>query len=656
MFELAPKELKNVLEFIREGKYEYTLQLLKDFEERKNNSLQDKVFCHLMRCNLYLTQGLFRKAVNLAEQTYKESLDLEKDFFSVDALFLRANALLNGWGDVKQAKKIVEQGEKLLKTLIEEPEINKNRREEFVVYLKGMCSDPSISPPGDVDLALKHYNQSLALGESLEDKVSIGVTLLRIANIVGLYKGNLDLALNYTERALALFKEINHKFFFSWALHMKATIYHNKGEVTRSIPIYEQSLAISKELNHKLLVSNTLNNMADAFRMRGKLNHALECSEQSLEIFSDFGHSKPMANFHDFLIQILIEKGDLEQAQRYFSRLEQLNNQLNDRNINEIYLYNKALILKESTRISNRGKAEEILKQILEDDDASWEVNLRVLLTLSELLLSELQMTGDLEILEEIEPLITQLLEMAEESHSYWIWGETFLLQAKLALVSLKLKDARRLLTRGQQIAEKFGLTLLARKISNEHDELLKQLSIWENLKKSEAPLTDRFELSRLDFQMKNMIQKREIDLPDMEDEEPVVILFFSEAGIPVFSHLFIKEWSFQDHLFGGFLTAVNSFSDEMFSKGLDRASFGEYTLLMNAASPLLVCYLFKGQSYSAQHRLRLFIDKLKNDGDIWQAFEKYYQMNREIELKDIPTLETVIKEIFTERINLITE
>ena len=76
----------------------------------------------------------------------------------------------------------------------------------------------------------------------------------------------------------------------------------------------------------------------------------------------------------------------------------------------------------------------------------------------------------------------------------------------------------------------------------------------------------------------------------------------------------------------------------------------------MNAASPLLVCYLFKGQSYSAQHRLRLFIDKLKNDGDIWQAFEKYYQMNREIELKDIPTLETVIKEIFTERINLITE
>ena len=135
MFELAPKELNNVLEFIREGKYEDTLQLLEDFEERKNNSLQDIVFCHLMKCNLYLTQGLFRKAVDLAEQAYTESLDLEKNILSVDALFIRANALLNGWGDVKQAKKIVEKGEKFLKTLIEEPEINKNRIDLALVII-----------------------------------------------------------------------------------------------------------------------------------------------------------------------------------------------------------------------------------------------------------------------------------------------------------------------------------------------------------------------------------------------------------------------------------------------------------------------------------------------------------------------------------------
>ncbi|MHA2120370.1 MAG: hypothetical protein ACW990_04095 [Promethearchaeota archaeon] len=150
--------------------------------------------------------------------------------------------------------------------------------------------------------------------------------------------------------------------------------------------------------------------------------------------------------------------------------------------------------------------------------------------------------------------------------------------------------------------------------------------------------------------QMKSMIQKRVVKPSDISDEDPVIILFISEAGIPIFSQSFIKEWSFQDHLFGGFLTAVNSFSNEMFSKGLDRASFGEYTLFMNAASPFLVCYLFKGQSYYAQHRVRYFIDKLQSNQDVWQTFEKYYRLSQEIQLKDIPSLAPLIKEIFIDK------
>jgi len=37
------------------------------------------------------------------------------------------------------------------------------------------------------------------------------------------------------------------------------------------------------------------------------------------------------------------------------------------------------------------------------------------------------------------------------------------------------------------------------------------------------------------------------------------------------------EELSLQDYLFGGFLSAVNYFSDEMFSKGLAHAPFGNY-------------------------------------------------------------------------------
>ncbi|MHA2326799.1 MAG: hypothetical protein ACXACB_15430, partial [Promethearchaeota archaeon] len=366
-----------------------------------------------------------------------------------------------------------------------------------------------------------------------------------------------------------------------------------------------------------------------------------------LEIFSQFSTSKPLANYHDFLIQILVEMGDIKQAQQYFTQLEQLNNQLKDRTINEIYILNKALILKESSRISDKGKAQDSLKQMLKNEDLSLEGKKRVLITLCELLLSELQMTGDIEVLKEAESFITRLLEIAEKSRSYWIWGETFLLQAKLALTSLNLKQARRLLTQGQKIAEKYGLNLLAEKISNEHDELLKKLNIWENLKLSDSPLDDRVRLSGLNKQIEKMIRKRVINVPEHSDEVPVLLLIVSEGGAPFFSQSFEKDKNFEEHLFGGFLSAINSFMDEMFSEGLDRASFGDYTLILNSISPFFMCYIFKGQSYSAHQRVLYFIDKLQRDKEVWQSFELYHQKNQEIQLKDIPSLEPCFNHFF---------
>ena len=146
------------------------------------------------------------------------------------------------------------------------------------------------------------------------------------------------------------------------------------------------------------------------------------------------------------------------------------------------------------------------------------------------------------------------------------------------------------------------------------------------------------------------MIQKRVIEPPEVEDEEPVLLLIVSEGGKPIFSRLFIEDQAFEDHLIGGFLSAFNSFSDEVFSEGLDRAVFGEYTLLMDSVSPFYICYVFKGQSYSAQHRIRYFLDKIQGNKDVWKKFETFYKINQEIQLKDIPLLEPLINEVFIKK------
>lgn len=229
-------------------------------------------------------------------------------------------------------------------------------------------------------------------------------------------------------------------------------------------------------------------------------------------------------------------------------------------------------------------------------------------------------------------------------------------MQAKLSLLTFNIKKAKRFLIQAQQIAEKFGLKLLAIKISNEHDELLKQLNIWENLKKSTSSIKERMEFARLNEQMENMIQKRVVEGPELSDEEPLLLLIVSEGGEPILSHSFIDDQSFEDYLFGSFFTAINSFINEKFSEGLDRASFGEHTLLMKSISPFLMFYVYKGQSYLAQQRLRYLIEKLQSDNEVWGAFEKYFQMNQEIQLKDIPSLEPLIKDIFIDRTILLTQ
>ncbi|MHA2391905.1 MAG: hypothetical protein ACXAEX_08035, partial [Promethearchaeota archaeon] len=225
-----------------------------------------------------------------------------------------------------------------------------------------------------------------------------------------------------------------------------------------------------------------------------------------------------------------------------------------------------------------------------------------------------------------------------------------YLLQAKVALITFDTNEARRFLTRAQEIAEKYGLNLIAKRISNEHDELLNKLDVWEKLKDSKASLSERMELARLDEQMKGMIRKREIDVLELPSEEPILLIIVSEGGKPIFSQSFLKDHLFEDHLFGGFLSATNSFMNEMFSEGLDRASFGEHTLIMNSISPFFMCYIFKGQSYSAQRKLDYFLDKLHSDKETWQAFEKYYKMNQEIQIKDVPSLEPLITEVFIDK------
>jgi len=513
-----PEELTLVKQLIEESKFDEAHQLIRSFEEKGGHTLHERVSCHLLKYELLLKQGLYEDLVKLAEQTYQESLGLGKNLLSVDILLIMAHALL--W-DKKYDKlqDIIKQGEELLKALPQELPADYKQREAYIDWIKGRY----YMDFGDADRALKHLEHSLALREEFGTKQEITITLGALSNLFVFLKVDYDRAIKIIERGIALFS--GDKWSMGQYFHSMAIIHKVKGELERSIKLSEQSLTNFNDINNKLMAARTLSNMGEVYRQRGELNRALECLEQALALTYEGGSQRDKTLILDQLIQILIYKGDLEQAQQYLHRYEQLNNQLKDKGLKLVYLLNKALILKKSSRTRKRAEAEEILKQILEDDDPqkTFELNLTALINLCELLFTELRMTNDLEVLEEIKPLIAQLLEVTEKTGSYSILCEIYLLQAKLSLLNFNIKKAQRLLTQAQQIAEKFGLNLLAKKIATENEDLLKKLNLWEKLKEAGAPMADRLELARLDEKIVRMIYNRVVLTPQVTEEKVAI-------------------------------------------------------------------------------------------------------------------------------------
>ncbi|MFX0178440.1 MAG: hypothetical protein ACFE85_19670, partial [Candidatus Hodarchaeota archaeon] len=266
---------------------------------------------------------------------------------------------------------------------------------------------------------------------------------------------------------------------------------------------------------------------------------------------------------------------------------------------------------------------------------------------LCDILLTEYRIDNDSEILAELNRYIANLLTIAEKEHSYLVFCETFILQAKLALLNFDTRSARLFLTQAQKIAESYNMKRLAMKISFEHDELLKQLKLWEKLKESGASLSERWKFAGLSDQMEKMVRRRKIELPELSDEKPILLLIVSEGGRALFSHSFIEDKSFESHLFGGFLTTIDYFIREMFSEGLDRAIFGEYTLLMKSIPPFFISYIFKGNSYYALQKINYFIEHIQKENIIWQKINEYFQESQTFRLKDIPLLESIINETF---------
>ncbi|MFX1568004.1 MAG: tetratricopeptide repeat protein [Promethearchaeota archaeon] len=437
------------------------------------------------------------KALELLEQSV-QSLESIGDIINITKpLLLWALVLVALKAEYDQAFKLAERSLTISK------KYNYKFTYAFGLFIMGMI----YSLKADSDNAIKLLEESIIKFKELNNTF---FTIFAL-NYIGsdyMAKGDLDIALEYSRQSLTHARNTKNKRQIAEISVIMAAIYGLKGENDQSIHLNKQGLELFRELDLKRGAAAILNNLSGCYIVAGDLEQALKSIESSIAINSELGYLMDVANNYDFLIRILIEKGELARAHKSLEELKQMKNQLNNDFTNKLYLFDKALLLNTSSRARDKGKAEEILKQTVTQENLGLGFISSALLILCELLLTELQMTNDLEVLEELNFYTNKLLEISKKSRSYYLFAETYFLKAKLSLLTLDINTARRFLTQAQRIAERFGLNQLATKISTEHNNLREKLYMWRDLEKREFSLSERIKLAGLDTHMKDVLQK----------------------------------------------------------------------------------------------------------------------------------------------------
>ncbi|MFW9777836.1 MAG: tetratricopeptide repeat protein, partial [Candidatus Heimdallarchaeota archaeon] len=410
--------------------------------------------------------------------------------------------------------------------------------------------------------ALNYYQRSLALREETRNKWYIASGHLDLGRFF-MNKGKLILADRHLKTAIKLSKEINATFYVARGYMYSGDLCVHKGDYAHALENLHQSLELYKHSGNKRELALSLNFIGDVYRdlgdldkartyytqclsytkenypfiyavgigdlgilswQKGELDTGYNHLQKALVLLEGIGNEYEIMNCLFSLILVCLDMNSVENAQAYFQRLQPQKEDTpsawpEDKLRSQLSRIAEALILKKSNRIRHRGKAEQLLADIVDEKIVQHRLTVMAMLHLCDLLLREMRDLGkNFKLQQEISNLLDKLINISKSSSSFRLLPETFLLKSKLALLELDFNGAQDLLEEAQMLAEEKGLQLLAAKIVNEQRRLTDQIEKWGEFLKKDVPLSDIQEFIQIEEFITKMVRNRmvhkKLDVP----------------------------------------------------------------------------------------------------------------------------------------------
>jgi len=648
-----PVEIKEAQQLYKEYKLDLALQSLNKLSQgqMKGLPIEIQLQFHMLKGKIFGTMENNVKAVPSAEIAYEIVSKYEEfydSFEKIDAILLFAEVLLQT-SKFEKCAEILEEIDMILAKLPEK--LDKIKKEIRAEKLR--IQGDLLWNLGKFQKLIEIREESSESYSELEDWQNLAGNYTRIG-FDYYFAGDMDEALNNLNKSKQIWKKNEVSPFFknmeTYSLLLEGVISTHKGDLIEGLNYLKEALNLAEEYHLLNRMLWSLHNIGDTYLELADWGKAIVYYNKSLKMAENLESVFGMARNLEALVESNLIKGEIETAKYHLERIRKLNDQESNKRINQSLRLCEALLLRKSSRIRDLGRAQEMLKEITKEDLIHWEISLKAMINLCEMLVLEFKDSKDPEVITEINPIMNKLLNIAESQQSYWIMAETLLLKAKVATISLNLTEARHLVNQAQIIAEKHGLKNLAIKISMENDELIKNLAVFEKMKLENEPMEQRLDKVNIEKQLNDMLHKNKFEIPELQDEDPVLIMLMSEGGIPLYTHVFQEEWNVKDQLFGGFLSAFNSFSAEIFSKGFDRAVFGDYSILMNSIENIMIAYIFLGPSYLAKQKFTQLTEKIQKSEAMQKKLHQSKKTGQELHPNEMSELEVHIHALFVQK------
>ena len=165
--------------------------------------------------------------------------------------------------------------------------------------------------------AAEYTEKSLALTRQIEDPAAISRILQSLATIESA-RGNYTRATAILEEVLALDRESRNRENLAYDLGSMADIAFQQGNYGPAQTFYEESLALHRERGDKNSIAICLHNLGEVCHQLGKDALSLGLTEEATSLFRELGVKQGLAVSLGNLGELTLRGGDPERAQRLY--------------------------------------------------------------------------------------------------------------------------------------------------------------------------------------------------------------------------------------------------------------------------------------------------------------------------------------------------